>query len=45
MRDAIDSLELTEAQAHELWTYMERAAFSMVNTLDGDQAPMKGFQL
>ena len=31
MRDAIDSLDLTEAQDHELWTYMERAAHSMVN--------------
>lgn len=45
MRDAIDSLELTEAQDHELWTYMERAAFSMVNTPDGGEAPLKGFQL
>ena len=31
MRDAIDSLDLTEEQDHELWTYMERAAHSMVN--------------
>ena len=45
MRDAIDSLDLTEAQDHELWTYMERAAHSMVNTLDENPRPITGFQL
>jgi hemoglobin len=45
MRDAIDSLELTEAQDRELWTYMERAAHSMVNTFDGPPTPAKGFLL
>ena len=33
MRDAIDSIELTPQQEHELWTYMERAAYSMVEHL------------
>ena len=45
MRAAIDSLDLTAAQDHELWTYMERAAHSMVNTFDTDPGPTKGFQL
>jgi hemoglobin len=45
MRDAIDSLELTEAQDRELWSYMERAAHSMVNTLEGPAEPRKGFLL
>ncbi len=45
MRDAIDSLNLTEAQDRELWTYMERAAHSMVNTFDSPAGPAKGFQL
>ena len=34
MRDAIDSLDLTAEQDLELWTYMQRAAHSMVNTPD-----------
>lgn len=50
MRDAIDSLELSPEQDQELMSYMERAAFSMVNTEEGGAAPMgsntlKGFQL
>ena len=45
MRAAVDSLELTEAQRHELWTYLERAAYSMVNTFDQPPGPMKGFSL
>jgi hemoglobin len=32
MRDAVDSLDLPEAQRTELWTYLERAAQFMVNT-------------
>ncbi len=32
MRDAVDSLDLPEAQRTELWTYLERAAHFMVNT-------------
>ena len=45
MRDAIDSLDLTEAQEHELWTYMERAAHSMVNTFDAPAGPSPGLLL
>lgn len=45
MRDAIDSLDLTAAQEHELWTYMERAAHSMVNTFDADPDVRPGLQL
>jgi hemoglobin len=45
MRDAIDSLDLTEAQDRELWTYMERAAHSMVNTFDTPPGPAPGFHL
>ena len=45
MRDAVDSLDLTPAQHHELWTYLERAAHSMVNTFDRDPGPRKGFSL
>ena len=36
MRAAVDSIELTPEQADELWTYLERAAYFMVNTLDED---------
>ena len=32
MRAAVDSLDLTPGQAHELWSYMERSAHFMVNT-------------
>jgi hemoglobin len=51
MRAAIDSLNLPADQERELWTYMERAAYSMVNTdasVGGETAlplrngPMKG---
>lgn len=45
MRDAIDSLSLTYAQEFELWTYMERAAHSMVNTFDTDPGVRPGLQL
>ena len=45
MRDAIDSLGLAPQLDRELWTYMERAAHSMVNTFDRDPGPLKGFQL
>ena len=46
MRDAVDSLEhLTPAQAQELWSYMERAAYSMVNRLDGPAGAARGLQL
>ncbi len=45
MRDAIDSVELTPAQEFELWTYMERAAHSMVNTFDDEAGPRPGLRL
>ena len=36
MRDAVDSLGL-QPQAHEmLWTYLERAAYSLVNRFDDE---------
>lgn len=48
MRDAIDSLDITEAQAAELWSYMERSAHFMVNALDDDgtePGPRPGLQI
>ena len=45
MRDAIDSLDLTEAQDRELWTYMERAAYSMVNQPSSAPELRPGLQL
>ena len=46
MRDAIDSLDLTAEQDAELWTYMERSAHFMVNTLDDtDPGPRPGLQI
>ncbi|PWH06852.1 globin [Brachybacterium endophyticum] len=40
MKDAVDSLELPPMLADTLWDYLERAAHSMVNTVDGGEAPM-----
>ena len=34
MRDAVDSLHLSPAHESMLWDYLERAAWSMVNTLE-----------
>src|SRR5919205_3125989 len=34
MREAVDSLELTPAQDETLWSYLEMAAWSMVNTME-----------
>jgi hemoglobin len=34
MRAAVDTLELTEDDDEMLWSYLERAAFAMVNTFD-----------
>ena len=47
MRDAIDSLDhLTPEQSAELWSYMERSAHFMVNTLDDtDPGPRPGLQI
>jgi hemoglobin len=38
MREAVDSLDLTEDQRSQLWTYLERAAYFMVNQA-GDEPP------
>lgn len=35
MRAAVARLQLTPAHESQLWDYLERAAWSMVNTLDG----------
>ena len=45
MRDAVDSLDITPAQRQELWSYMERAAYSMVNTFDEHPGSIPGLQL
>ncbi|MGP9845255.1 globin [Brachybacterium sp. 107] len=42
MRDAIDSLDLPPLHADTLWDYMDRAAHSTVNTVDGGEAPAAG---
>ncbi|MCT1775570.1 globin [Brachybacterium sp. p3-SID957] len=42
MRDAVDSLELSPLHEQTLWDYLDRAAHSLVNTVDGGQAPMAG---
>jgi len=34
MRAAMDSLELPELQAEELWSYLDRAATAMLNTFE-----------
>src|SRR3954463_2704974 len=34
MHDAVDSLDLDPQHARELWSYLVRAAYSMVNTFD-----------
>ncbi|MFC0675729.1 globin [Brachybacterium hainanense] len=45
MREAVDSLALPPLQAETLWDYLERAAHSLVNTVDGGEAPMPGGQV
>ena len=45
MREAIDSIDLTPEQDLELWTYMQRAAHSMVNSFDDVSDPQRGIQL
>ena len=42
MRDAVAEIDLTPQQARELWSYLERAAYSMVNTFDEDPGTMPG---
>ena len=34
MRSAVDELELAPMHHEELWTYLERAAFAMLNTFE-----------
>jgi hemoglobin len=45
MRDAIDSLDLAPELERELWTYLERAAHSMVNRFDAPAGPSPGLLL
>ena len=45
MRDAIEEIDLTPQQQRELWSYLERAAYSMVNTFDEDPGTFPGLQL
>ena len=42
MRDAVESLDLPEDQRTELWTYLERAAYFMVNQADDDRRATSG---
>ena len=44
MRDAIDSIDLTPQQERELWDYLERAAYAMVNTFDEHPGTMQGLK-
>jgi hemoglobin len=40
MREAVDSLQLSAEHDRELWAYLERAAYFMVNSLDEDDDPL-----
>ena len=42
MRDAVDSLDLAPLHAETLWDYLARAAHSLINTVDGGEAPAAG---
>ncbi|GAA1488442.1 globin [Brachybacterium sacelli] len=42
MHDAVRTLDLAPLHAQTLWDYLERAAHSLVNTVDGGQAPAAG---
>ena len=42
MRDAVESLDLPQDQRTELWTYLERAAYFMVNQADDDRRATSG---
>jgi len=45
MRVAVDSLDLSPEHDEELWAYLERAAYFMVNTIDqepNDTLPVRG---
>jgi hemoglobin len=39
MRVAVDSIDLTEEQRVQLWDYLERAAYFMVNAMDPAEPP------
>src|SRR5918995_1840036 len=45
MRNAVDSLGLDPDHARELWSYLERAAYSMVNTFDEPPGLTPGLRL
>jgi hemoglobin len=45
MRNAVDSLGLDPDHARELWSYLERAAYSMVNTFDEPPGVTPGLRL
>ncbi|AXK44705.1 globin [Brachybacterium saurashtrense] len=45
MRVAVESLELAPLHEQTLWDYLERAAHSLVNTIDGGEAPAAGQQV
>ena len=42
MHDAVESLDLPHDQRTELWTYLERAAYFMVNQADDDRRATSG---
>lgn len=42
MRAAVDSLDLPPLHEQTLWDYLDRAAHSLVNTVDGGEAPAAG---
>jgi len=42
MRAAVDSLDLPPLHEQTLWDYLDRAAHSLVNTVNGGEAPAAG---
>lgn len=42
MRRALDAVELAPLHDQMMWDYLERAAHSLVNTVDGGEAPHPG---
>src|SRR5690606_6296469 len=45
MRVALDELELAPLHEQTLWDYLERAAHSLINTVDGGEAPAAGREI
>ena len=41
MRRAVDSLDLPAEHAETLWSYLERAAYFMVNTMDSPTSAIR----